>query len=89
LISLHLSKRAPNAPLISVLIAVAYERPKFANVFNGRRQLVSDIDRHLVTCMPQRKYFLAIRILVFDFELFIGGRWQKRRAKNSLKLLTF
>jgi hypothetical protein len=27
------------------------------SVFNGRRQLVSDIDRHLVTWMPQRKFF--------------------------------
>jgi hypothetical protein len=24
--------------------------------------------------MPQRKFFVATRILVFDFELFIGGR---------------
>jgi hypothetical protein len=36
--------------------------------------------------MPQRKFFVAIRILVFDFELFIGGRLQKLRAENFLKL---
>ena len=33
---------------------------------------LSDIDRYLVTWMPQRKYFVATRIVVFDFELFIG-----------------
>jgi len=38
-----------NAPLVSTLITVAYERPKFDIVFNGLRQLVSDIDRCLVT----------------------------------------
>ena len=32
-----------NSPLISVLIAVAYERPKFDIVFNGRGQLVGDM----------------------------------------------
>ena len=30
---------------------------KIGNVFNGRRQLVSDIGRHLVTWIPQRKFF--------------------------------
>jgi hypothetical protein len=28
-------------------------------VFNARRQLVSDISRHLVTWMPQRKLFIG------------------------------
>jgi hypothetical protein len=43
-------------------------------VFNGRRQLVSDISRYLVTWMPQRKIFCGTEILLFDFELFIGDR---------------
>ncbi len=45
--------------------------------------------------MPQRKYFVATGILVFDFELFIGGRVQKDEEltgtcmdDNSLKLPT-
>jgi hypothetical protein len=28
--------------------------------------------------MPQRKVFVATRILVFDFELFIGGLCENR-----------
>jgi len=32
-----------------------------------------------------KKIFVVTGILVFDFELFIGARWQKR-ADNSLKL---
>jgi hypothetical protein len=38
---------------VSALKTIAYERPKFDNVFNAHRQLVSDISRHLVTWMPQ------------------------------------
>jgi hypothetical protein len=30
--------------------------------------------------MPQRKVFVATRILVFDFELFIGGRREMTKA---------
>jgi hypothetical protein len=48
----------------------------FADVFNDLRQLVSDIGYHVMTCMPQRKFFMAAWILVFDFELFIGARRQ-------------
>jgi len=33
-----------------------------------------------------KKIFVATGILVFDFELFIGGQLQKLRADNSLKL---
>jgi hypothetical protein len=36
--------------------------------------------------MPQRKYFGVIRIIVFDFELFIGGGAKEERAGNSFKL---
>ena len=32
-----------DAPFVSALKTVAYERPKFDNVFNEHRQLVSDI----------------------------------------------
>jgi hypothetical protein len=32
--------------------------------------------------MPQRKYFVVTRILVFDFELFIGERSQKRKSSQ-------
>ena len=46
---------------------------KFGDVFNERRQLVSDIGRYIITWMPQRKFFVVTGILVFDFELFIGG----------------
>jgi hypothetical protein len=35
--------------------------------------------------MPQRKVLVATGILVFDFELFVGGLF-KKRADNSLKL---
>jgi hypothetical protein len=42
------------------------------SVFNVHRQIVSDIDRYLVIWMPQRKFFMATKILLFDFELFIG-----------------
>ncbi len=35
--------------------------------------------------MPQRKFFVATEILLFDFELLIGGRRQKQKADNSLK----
>jgi hypothetical protein len=31
--------------------------------------------------MPQRKFLVATEILVFDFELFIGGRREKERAE--------
>jgi hypothetical protein len=33
-----------DTPIVSALKIVAYERPKFAIVFNERCQLVSDID---------------------------------------------
>jgi hypothetical protein len=33
--------------------------------------------------MPQRKYFVATGIIVFDFELFIGGVVQKQRATSG------
>ena len=40
--------------------------------------------------MPQRKYFVATRILVFDFELFIGELIKSEKANNnSLKLPAF
>ena len=32
-----------DAPPVSALVTVAYERLKFDNVFNGRRQISSDI----------------------------------------------
>jgi hypothetical protein len=35
--------------------------------------------------MPQRESFVATGILVFDFELFIGGLF-KKRADNIFKL---
>jgi hypothetical protein len=39
--------------------------------------------------MPQRKFFMATAILVFDFELFIGGRRQKRKGWLKLYDLMF
>jgi hypothetical protein len=33
-----------------------------------------------------RKIIIATENLLFDYELFIGGRGQKERADNSLKL---
>jgi len=33
-----------------------------------------------------KKIIVATRFFVFDFELFIGGRRQKRRDGNSFKL---
>jgi hypothetical protein len=30
--------------------------------------------------MPQRKFFVATEILLFDFELFIGARLQKQKG---------
>jgi hypothetical protein len=47
-------------------------------VFNARRQLVSDINRYLVTYMPQRKYFVLtgiqdaakLEVLSFCFSYF-------------------
>jgi hypothetical protein len=30
-----------------------------------------------MTCMPQRKFFVATKILIFDLELFIGAFVQK------------
>ena len=44
-----------DAPIVSALKTVAYEGPKFVNVFNVRRQLVSDIGCHILIWMPQRK----------------------------------
>jgi hypothetical protein len=32
--------------------------------------------------MPQRKFFVATGILVFDFELFIGGRCEIMKADS-------
>jgi hypothetical protein len=37
----------------------------------------------IVTWMPQRKFFVATEIIVFDFKLFIGGRGQKQRADSD------
>jgi len=45
-------------------------------VFNGRCHLVSDIDLSIVAWMPQRKNFDVTGILLFDFELFLGGQFQ-------------
>jgi hypothetical protein len=39
-------------PFVSALKTVAYERPKFANVFNEQRQLAGDIDQYPVTYTP-------------------------------------
>jgi hypothetical protein len=33
--------------------------------------------------MPQRKFLVATEILVFDFELFIGGLWEKSRVTSE------
>jgi hypothetical protein len=49
-----------NTPLISVLIAVAYGRPKFDNVFNELSQLVSDIGCYFVIQIPNQKFFKNI-----------------------------
>ena len=32
--------------------------------------------------MPQRKFFVATEILVFDFELFIGDRCETRKGRQ-------
>jgi len=34
--------------------------------------------------MPQRKFFVATGILVFDFELFIGALRQKKEELTTL-----
>jgi hypothetical protein len=36
--------------------------------------------------MPQRKLFVVIEVLAFDFELFISARGQKQKAGNTHKL---
>ena len=46
------------------------------NVFNGHRQLVSDIGYYVVTWIPLRKLLMFTRIILFDFELFVGGLHQ-------------
>jgi len=56
---------------------------KFRIVLNARRQLESDIGYCVVAWMPQRKFVVAARILVSDFELFIGGRSQKKRQLSQ------
>jgi hypothetical protein len=33
-----------------------------------------------MTWMPQREFLVVTRILVFDFELFIGGLFKKRKG---------
>jgi hypothetical protein len=55
-----------------VLLKGLGDGQKFADVFNGRRQLVSDIGCYVATWMPQRKFFVVTGILVLDFEFFIG-----------------
>jgi hypothetical protein len=64
------------------LIAVAYEWPKFDKGFNVHRQLASDIDRHIVTLMYQKNFVVTENIL-FDFELFIGGRCELVSDTNA------
>jgi hypothetical protein len=54
----------------------------FELFIGGRRQLVSDIDRYIVTGMLQRKFFMVTEILLFDFELFIGGSLKKGLMTN-------
>jgi hypothetical protein len=34
--------------------------------------------------MPQRKFFVATGIIVFDFELFIGGRVQRDKELTTI-----
>jgi hypothetical protein len=47
------------------------EMSKFATVFDGHRQVVSDINRHLATCMPQIKFFVitGFYYLILSFSL--------------------
>ena len=49
--------------------------------FNDRSQLVSDIARYLVTCMPQIKFSVAMENVLFEFEPFIGARVQKSEER--------
>jgi len=39
--------------------------------------------------MPQRKFIVATEIIVLDFELFIGSRWQKKEPTEKQMIANF